>query len=389
MSNQQLLQNVLRFVLIISVVSIVVLVVVLFGRIVLASLLPFFIAFVLAGLIEPAVRRFESIRIPRAPAIVAVLICVVLVGGYAFVWLFGRVLAEMVQLASAMTVYGRELLSQIDQLFVRFEDFDALMPENIQAEVQRRLEDTVINLIESGQEALTALANGVLGRIAGLPSVMVVTVVAVVATFFLSRDRQIVWSAVIRLAPEKWRAPLSDAQEKILVDLIGFLKGQLFLLVLTTALTGFGLWAVGSPYWLSMALVAGFLDLVPILGPGLLFFPWAVGAFLIGQTTFAVQLLVLYFVVLILRQMLQPKILGDSIGIHPLLMLVAIYSGIVLFGVQGIIAGPVLVIIGKALWNSGLLPLPAWTREDGASPGSASAASPPAARTAGGDGSSQ
>lgn len=389
MSNQQLLQNVLRFVLIISVVSIVVLVVVLFGRIVLASLLPFFIAFVLAGLIEPAVRRFESIRIPRAPAIVAVLICVVLVGGYAFVWLFGRVLAEMVQLASAMTVYGRELLSQIDQLFVRFEDFDALMPENIQAEVQRRLEDTVINLIESGQEALTALANGVLGRIAGLPSVMVVTVVAVVATFFLSRDRQIVWSAVIRLAPEKWRAPLSDAQEKILVDLIGFLKGQLFLLVLTTALTGFGLWAVGSPYWLSMALVAGFLDLVPILGPGLLFFPWAVGAFLIGQTTFAVQLLVLYFVVLILRQMLQPKILGDSIGIHPLLMLVAIYSGIVLFGVQGIIAGPVLVIIGKALWNSGLLPLPAWTRDDGASPGSASAASPPAARTAGGDGSSQ
>ena len=123
-------------------------------------------------------------------------------------------------------------------------------------------------------------------------------------------------------------------------------------------LSGTGLFIIGTRYWVLLALVIGLLDSIPIIGPGIVFTPWIAVSAITGDLNRAVYLTVLYFLIFAVHQLAEPKIMGDSVGVHPLVMLLAIYGGIVFFGVWGIIAGPFLAIMVKAILDAGLMRLP-------------------------------
>ncbi|MDW7676016.1 MAG: AI-2E family transporter, partial [Bacillota bacterium] len=86
----------------------------------------------------------------------------------------------------------------------------------------------------------------------------------------------------------------------------------------------------------------------PIIGPGLVFIPWALILLLLGNTGFALALLFLYGMIILVRSLLEPKVVADNIGLHPLTTLISIYVGLKALGVLGIILGPIIVIIIKA-----------------------------------------
>lgn len=336
------------------VLALIVAILVYFRQYIIASLLPFFIAFVLAGVIEPAVRLLEKhLRVPRSTAVIGVLSAVLVIGGYATTLIAAKILSEMVDMAGQANVYQRMILDISRDLLDRLQQVD---DELIPAPVHQALLDTVEGLARTGRDLISASINHVLGAFAALPSLMIVTIITVLSTFFIAKERSSISGNLLRLAPKRWREPLGGAQERIVVDMGGFLKAQLVLFAITTSVAALGLFWMGTRYWLSLAIVAGILDLIPIVGPGFLLFPWAAISLFLGETAAAIQLVVIFLAMFIARQLLQAKILGDSIGIHPLLMLVSLYAGIVSFGVQGFIIGPVLVIIGRALWNAGLFP---------------------------------
>src|SRR5690606_5790957 len=129
--------------------------------------------------------------------------------------------------------------------------------------------------------------------------------------------------------------------------ILGYLRAQIILMLITMGQTLVGLYVLGVDYTLLLTLIVGFLDLLPVLGPGLIFVPWCVLAFLLGNLRLAVSLLILYGIISVVRQLIQPKIVGDSIGIHPLETLVSLYVGLKVLGVAGLILGPILVVIIK------------------------------------------
>ena len=135
-----------------------------------------------------------------------------------------------------------------------------------------------------------------------------------------------------------------------MVDLIGFIRAQVFLLMLSTIVAAIGLVLLKVRYWMTLALVIGIVDLVPAIGPGLIIFPWSAVSFLFGHHSKGLGVLVLYGVIFLMRQSLQPKLFGDAVGIHPLAMLAALYTGVVFFGLKGAFIGPILAIIAKAIW---------------------------------------
>src|SRR5690606_38642574 len=114
---------------------------------------------------------------------------------------------------------------------------------------------------------------------------------------------------------------------------IAFAKGQLIILAITTAVAALGLYLLGIRYWMTLSILAGILDFIPVVGPGFLFMPWAGVSLVLGDTSLAIALAIIYLAVFGVRQIFQTKVLGDSIGVHPLLMLISIYGGIVWFGV--------------------------------------------------------
>ena len=112
-----------------------------------------------------------------------------------------------------------------------------------------------------------------------------------------------------------------------------------------------GLWLLGNPYFVLWGVLIGFLDALPVLGVGIILIPWAVSWLVRGNYWLALGYLMLFLAADLVRQFLEPKILGKEIGIHPALMLVSVYGGIFLYGVAGFVLGPVTVLIYMNIWQ--------------------------------------
>ncbi|OUM96371.1 MAG: sporulation integral membrane protein YtvI [Firmicutes bacterium ZCTH02-B6] len=329
--------------------------VVVFRRPVLAAVLPFLVAFVLAHLIDPAVNSLQRrLRFPRPVATSVTLVLLVVVVGGALVWVATNVYNELLDLATLLPAHQRTAMRVANDLLQSIEELFQSVPE----EVTAYLRESLNSLSQGFMEFVANLTNRLLGTVAALPSAAAIWVIIMLATYFFSTDRETVNNTLLRLAPAHWRPRIADARDKVLVDLGGFLRAQVVMLFISTTIAAVGLVLIGTRYWMVLSLILGILDVIPVLGPGLLLFPWAGISLFLGNLPQAVQLVGIFLVMFAARNLLQAKVLGDSVGMHPLLMLIALWVGIVVFGVYGILIGPILAIIAKALANAGIIPLP-------------------------------
>ncbi|MBQ9151486.1 MAG: AI-2E family transporter, partial [Clostridia bacterium] len=116
----------------------------------------------------------------------------------------------------------------------------------------------------------------------------------------------------------------------------------LLLGLLTFCLSFIGLALLRVPYAFILALLLAVVDLLPLLGTGIILIPWALVCLLLGQVKLGIGLLVLYAVATLVRQILEPKLIGDGLGLHPLVSLLSMYAGLRLFGVWGMILAPLV-----------------------------------------------
>jgi sporulation integral membrane protein YtvI len=139
----------------------------------------------------------------------------------------------------------------------------------------------------------------------------------------------------------------------IRTSLFGFVRAQLTLISITAILVLIGLWILGVKYALTVAIIIGLVDLLPYLGVGSVLVPWsAYSFFFAGDTRMAVGLLILYVVLLVVRQMLEAKLVSSNVGLDPLTTLIALFVGLNLFGFIGLIIGPVSVVVMIALYRA-------------------------------------
>lgn len=320
---------------------------------VVSALFPFFLALVLANVLDPIVARLQRrVRLPRAVATMLTLGLVLLTVGYGALWMLNNLYREVVELTTTLPAQQK----MITRLAVELTERAQEIFDEIPAEVTSFIREYIDGLTRSGLEFIGALANNFIGSIASFPVVLVTAVITMLATYFFTTDKDVVDTNLLRIVPMRLRPTLADVRDKILIDLVGFFKAQFVLFFINTALAALWLFLSGARYWMLMSLSLGILDVIPVLGPGLVLVPWAGINLWQGSTGLAVSLIALFAAMFGVRQVLQAKILGDSIGIHPLLMLFALWTGIVIFGVWGFLIGPVIVIFGKAIWNTGAIP---------------------------------
>ena len=124
-----------------------------------------------------------------------------------------------------------------------------------------------------------------------------------------------------------------------------YIRSYLILLLITFLEMMLGLFIVGAPYPLLMAGVIALLDLLPVVGVGVVLIPWGVWCFIGKNTALGIGLILLFVVHTVLRQMIEPRIVGKSLGVHPILTLVFIYTGYTLFGFVGILLVPLLTVL--------------------------------------------
>ncbi len=105
-------------------------------------------------------------------------------------------------------------------------------------------------------------------------------------------------------------------------------------------------------YPLLIALAIGFVDALPILGSGTVMVPWAIILALNGDLRLGISIIVLWVIMSIVRQFLEPKIVSGKIGIHPIFTLIAMYTGFKIIGIMGMLVGPIVLIILKSIFSN-------------------------------------
>lgn len=209
-------------------------------------------------------------------------------------------------------------------------------------------------IAESISAATASLVSGVLSSMTAaaraVPRVLLFLLVSVVSVLYICWDLERVLSMLKGLLPPSARAHVAAFKDGFLKTLLGYLRSYGILMLMTFVLVFVGLLILRAEYAVLMAAIIALLDILPVIGVGTVLVPWSVLSFLMGSTGRGIGLLVLLVAHEIMRQIAEPRILGKSLGVHPLITLMLLYTGYSLFGFVGLILVPCLgVLIGALL----------------------------------------
>ncbi len=315
-----------------------------------AYLLPFLLAVLLASLIEPAVEFLtREAKLARGIAVAIVLIVILIIVGLLLTVAVSRLFIELDSLINNLPDY-QTIGQKISWLAQQNQEFDQLieelkMPETVKNSINNNLEQIYEQARTYIQSAITFLLN----LVKQLPTLITMLLISLVATFFISRDKELIVNTYLTPFSADWQQQIKQVQNRIMAAAVGFIRAQTILISMSTILAIIGLTLLRSNYALVAGLVTGILDLIPVIGPGMILVPWAIYSLLIGQTKFGLGVFVLYVLITVIRQAAEAKIVGESIGVHPLITLLAMYLGVQFFGPTGFFIGPAVVIVGKSI----------------------------------------
>lgn len=314
---------------------------------------PFIVALIIAVIVEPLVNFFEiKIRLNRSWSVLFSLI--ISVGGFFYIVsvLIVKMIDELSGLYPQIIAYGDQTISQF---ISALSNFRLLYLElDLPLEVQETLQDNLGNAMNFVKSFTETTINSMVQFLTALPGLFIFIMIATIATYLIIKDRALIKDFLLGFVPVSAQSQTRLVFVELFQALVGFLKAYGILVFITGIMTIIGLKILGIEYYLTLGIISGILDILPIVGPGTLFIPWVIWELLVGNTKMGISLLVLYIVVSAVRQVAGPKVIGDNIGLHPLATLIALYMGLKLGGLTGMIFGPVLVVIIIACYRTGI-----------------------------------
>lgn len=322
---------------------------------------PFLIAALLAFLIQPLIKLFvKYLRFPRS---IAVLVSILI-----FIGLIGGLLTFLVKKLIDGILYLSEFIpKQIEVISVHTQNLfnEYILPlwdqgigllDDLEPSQQQALQEGILmignNLASLLGNVGQAIANWISSLIGALPITVTVIIFSILAVYFISKDfnkyAEIYREKLPLIFQKKTLDVIRDLRKKI----FGFLKSQIILMLLTAFVGLIGLVILQVEHASTIALILGLLDLLPYFGPGLILIPWSIYSFLTGDLFMGFGQLILYTSTVVVRQFAEPKVLSTSMKLNPLAILVSLFAGLQLFGLIGLVIGPISLVLLISLYDA-------------------------------------
>ena len=316
---------------------------------------PFVLAYLIAAMIEPLVRLLhEKLRLGRRLASVICVALTILVLGALIFWLGHSIVKELKNLTENWPTLYYQFEAQLSMIGERFSNFYYSLEPDVQSFLENAysaIKSELSSVLKPVGEAAIGLTTSAASK---LPGALIFSVVMFLAAYFISADRSKVSGMLGRLAGPKFTERFSKIMGDLKSALGGYVKAQLIIMSIVFVIITVGLLIARVPYAVLIALCVAVFDALPVFGSGAVLIPWGIISFVMGDVRTGIIMLVLYGVILVTRQTLEPKIVGQHIGVPPLLTLMAMYGGLKFFGIFGMILGPVLVLVIRNLYRAGL-----------------------------------
>ncbi len=322
-------------------------------RFIVPLIMPFIIALVMVGLLEPIVDFIErKLKFSRtATVLLVIFLFFALIIGI-IIWLVYMLVVELAKFSAEFPKYASDISDTIINTAHNLED--AIVAFNIPPQIMEIIEEAIGKSLTTIRDISVYILETLIDFAALLPMGIIIFVFALLAVFFISRDKDILLKSLRDYLPTSIYKRLVLIGSEAGSAVFGFIRAQIILMFIVAGISFLGLQIINATYSLLVAVLIGILDLLPVVGPGALFVPWIIWEVVNGNFSFAVMLFILYTIISAIRQILQPKIVGDNIGLHPLETLIALFIGLRALGVLGLILGPIIWVIIKVSWKSGV-----------------------------------
>ncbi|WP_138493832.1 sporulation integral membrane protein YtvI [Paenibacillus pinistramenti] len=313
---------------------------------------PVFLSFFVFMLIEPLARFLnrKGMKKAFASAISVILFLVVLLG-----ILFGAGVLVAIQISHLydnLPAYTEMAQSHFRTTTDYLQNRLDALPSNITDKLNGYFADATNLLTKWAKVMLSYLIN----TLGSFSSFMANFGVAIILAFFLSMEIKDWRRIAYEKTPKTVKIAYDFLRSHVFRAIGSYLKAQLILMSITFVLVLIGLFILKSGNEITMALICAVFDILPLLGVSTILIPWIIYLLIVGNTSLAIGLIVVLAVVLIVRQLLEPKITGNSIGVSSAyLMLSFAIVSMSLFGVAGLILSPILMILIKELIQQGYL----------------------------------
>jgi sporulation integral membrane protein YtvI len=314
--------------------------------------IPLILALLTTILLEPLVlfvnRQFKVDRIIAVTISFILFLGVFGLGSY----LVGTILVvQSLELAQRLPALSVQFFDLVENNVWRWEDYYASFP----AESGLTIHQVLSGLKSSAVNTASSVAKWILGVVASIPKLLLNSVVYLVGLFLISLDFPGIRAKFMGLFSSSAREKIELVLAQLSKAIVGFFCAQFILSLITYILALLGLLILEVKYAALIAFLIVLVDILPIVGTGSFLMPWAVYNFLAGNPRLAIGLTILFVVITVIRRIIEPKILGSSLGISALAALISLYLGFQLIGFFGLILGPGVVIIYEALRKAGFI----------------------------------
>lgn len=317
------------------------------GPRVLGFFIPFVIGWVIALIANPLVRflerRLKIVRRHSSALIIITVLGLIIVLMY---WIIGHLYVELYGFAKDLPMIYDNAVKDITGAMQNSRRLFEFLPDNLQLLLEQFTSNlgTYMGTIFSKMAAPTVEIAGNLAK--RLPGALVYTVITILSAYFFiaEQDRMLLW---LKNHSPKFMVGYMSYLKKDAKGLIGgYFLAQFRIMFVIAAIMAAGLLILGVDYGLVLAVLISLLDFLPVFGTGTVLIPWGIVKLFTGEYAYAAGLVLLYITTLVVRQIIQPKIVGDTMGLPPLMTLVLLYLGYKAAGIAGMIfAVPVGLVI--------------------------------------------
>lgn len=323
----------------------------------LPLLSPFVLAFLFACMLQRPIRFLHrALRFPqRLCGVMAAILFFVVIGG-------------------VISLVGNEIITGIQNLIEALPDFYNDFVEPLMLEIFSRIENAALwnndqiyelvmsleeEILSSAGELVSTISAGAVGAIsdiaASLPMMFIKLVLLIIATVFISMD----YDKLLGFCMDQ----MSPSTQNLFIEVKNYVVGTLFVCIrsyalimsITCAELCIGLTIIGIDHAVLIAIGIAIFDILPVLGTGGIMIPWSVINVVLGNYSLAASLIILYVAITIIRNILEPKIVGKQLGLHPVVTLASMFAGVQLLGVIGLFGFPIFLSLLLHLNDKGII----------------------------------
>ena len=319
---------------------------------VLPLLMPFLLAFVFSVLLRtPAAFLSRKLKISQR-LVSAILVTLLFILLAVLALLLGSELLTFAR--TSVSWFNTVIVPAVESLTEAASKWTKRLDPNVVSALDGIVESVLLSLRTKIAEISTRLVTAIMSSV---PSSFLNVIFMIIATYFISLDFGLLrWAVARRIREEDYKKIIASLDYcKATVGRL--LRSYALIMGITFVEQAIGLTILGVEYSVLIALAIAVFDILPVVGSGTIMLPWAVVSLITGDMKRGVGLLILYVIITIIRQIIEPRIVGDHVGLHPLLTLVCMFVGLRVFGGMGLLGLPILCAVLVGLERDGVITL--------------------------------